>query len=104
MAETVHIEPKGVHKLEIQYQLRSYGASEAPILIHLDLDLYLSQDRLWNWSFKKDDAFNPIFRRHLEHILCLSALNISPTSSQECRIPFVNDPTLESGSTLHNDL
>lgn len=50
-AEILQIETEGVQKLEMQYRLRSYRASDFRVLHHFDVDSYLEQDKLRNWSF-----------------------------------------------------
>ena len=106
-SEPLHVVPYGVQKLVVQYSLQPYDELEdqdSQILQLRDINALLKREESGNWSFAQDDDFNPIFRRHLEHILCLCLVNESPSSEQQHHLPFVNDITFESGSTPINDL
>ena len=94
----------GVQKLVVQYKLQPYGAEESRVLVPQEIDTLLKSERSRNWSFVKGDEFDPIFRRHLEYILCLCIIHERPRLEEPCRIPFINDITFESGSTTMNDL
>ena len=94
----------GVQKIVVQYSLRRYGDEDSRSLVPQATDTLLMNEVSGNWSFAKDDDFNPIFRRHLEYILCLCLISDRPISEEQCRIPFINDITFESSSTPTNDL
>ncbi len=98
-----------VQKLVVQYSLSPYGVhdsgvQESELPTPQDIDTSLKREGSENWSFVMDDVFNPILRRHLEHILCLCLVNDRPRSEQQQYIAFINDITFESGSTPMNDL
>lgn len=101
----LQVAPKGTQKLTLQYELQSYGDEDSRSPIFLNVENFLKSDQIRrSWTFKEDHKFNPIFRRYLEHILCLCLVNVTPDQGEECRIPFINDVTLELGSTPFSDL
>ena len=100
----LQVKPGGAEKLAIQYKLQSRESQDTQILQYLDVDKLLKGDRIGNWSFRQDHKFNPIFRRHLEHILCVCLVNVMPDSDQKLRYAFISDFTYESGSSALNDL
>ena len=95
---------KGIQKLSLQYELQCHTGEGSRSPEYLDAETFLKSDQSSNWSFKEDHAFNPIFKRYLEHILCLCMVDVKPDRSKERRIPFVNDVTLERESTPLGDL
>ena len=100
----LQVKPGRVEKLTLQYKLQSRESQETQILQYLDVDELLKDDRIGNWSFRQEHKFNPIFRRHLEHILCVCLVNVVPNSDQKLRYAFMSDFTFESGSSALNDL
>lgn len=100
----LQVASKGTQKLTLQYELQSYGDEESRSPKLLNVENFLKSERIRSWTFKEDHKFNPIFRRYLEHILCLCLVNVTPDQGEECRIPFINDVTLELGSTPFSDL
>ena len=106
-SEPLHIVPHGVQKLVLQYRLQPYDEfndQDSEIPHPRDIDTLVKREKSENWSFVQDDVFNSIFRRHLEHILCLCVVNEGPDSEQQHHISFINDITFESGSMPINDL
>ena len=103
VAKLLQIEPRTERKIRLQYHLDFLGASDSGVSNHLDLKSYVKESQVWNRCSKLDEGFGPIFLRHLEHILSFSVIT-SETSEQEAQISFIQDPTLESGSTALNDL
>ena len=103
VAKILQIEPGAERKIEIQYHLHLLGASTSGVSTHLDVRSYIKESQVWNRSSKLDDDFGCIFLRHLEHILSFS-VTTSQTSEQEALISFIQDPSLEYGSTALNDL
>ena len=97
------IPSKGLQKLVVQYKLR-YRSDESCIPDNLGTDAFLRKDQVWNWAFKQEHKFNAIFRRHLEHILCLCLVKSTPNKDQHLRTPFITDPTFRIGSTPVGDL
>lgn len=103
-SEPLHVVPYGVQKLVVQYSLQPYDKfkdKDSRVLHPRDINALLKREESGNWSFAQDDDFNPIFRRHLEHILCLCLV---PSSEKQRHVPFINDITFESGSMPINDL
>lgn len=97
------IEPRAERKIGIQYHLDFLGASDSGVSKHLDVISYLKKIQVYNRASKLDDEFGSIFLRHLEHIFSFSIIT-SQTSEREAQISFIQDPTLEFGSTALNDL
>ena len=97
------IPSKSLQKLVVQYKLR-YRSDESCIPNNLGTDAFLRKDQVWNWAFKQEHKFNAIFRRHLEHILCLCLVKSTPNKDQHLRTPFITDPTFGIGSTPVGDL
>ena len=100
----VQVASGGVQKLVLQYKVQSHSIEQHRSLQILDVETFLKSDQSKNWSFKEDHKFNSIFRRYLEHILCLCLIDVMPNPGKERRIPFMNDVTLESASTPLSDL
>ena len=100
----LNVAPSGVQKLVMQYSLRPYGVEDSRVLLPQETGTLMKSERSGNWSFVKDDDFNPIYRRHLEYILCLCLISDRPRPEEQSRNPFINDITFESGSTPMNDL
>ncbi len=100
----LQVKPGKVEKLTLQYKLQSRETQDTQILQYLDVEKLLKDDRIGNWSFLQDHKFNPIFRRHLEHILYVCLVNVTPNSDQQLRYAFISDFTFESGSSAVNDL
>lgn len=100
----LQIASKGVQKLTLQYKLQSQSEEQPRSPKYLDAEAFLKSDQSTSWSFKEDHIFNSIFRRHLEHILCLCLVDIPPDPGEERRIPFMNDVTLEVNSMPLSDL
>ena len=103
-SKSLHIKSKGVEKLVVQYKLRTHGSQDWRVLEYLDVDMFLKGDCFGNWCWQQNDKFNPILRRHLEHILCVCLVNVVSKSDQQLRFAFINDFTFESGSAPENDL
>ena len=106
-SQPLHIVPHGEEKLVVQYSLQRYHEDQdqdSRVLLPRDINTLLKHEEAGNWSFAQDDDFNPIFRRHLEHILCLCLVNESPSSEQHRHVAFVNDITFGFGSLPTNDL
>ena len=103
MAKLLQIEPRTERTIGLQYHLDFLGASDSGVSNHLDVKSYVKESQVWNRCSKLDEGFGPIFLRHLEHILSFSVIT-SETSEQGAQISFIQDPTLESGSTALNDL
>ena len=93
-----------MEKLTLQYKLQPRESQDTQIPQYLDVDKLLKDDGIGNWSFQQDHKFNPIFRRHLEHILYVCLVSIMPNRDQQLRYAFINDFTFESGSSAVNDL
>lgn len=100
----LEVAPQAVQKLVVQYKLQSHDIEQPWSLQSLNVESFLKSDQSRSWSFQKDHEFNPIFRRHLEHILCLCLVDVMPDLGKERRVPFMNDITLESASTPLGDL
>ena len=103
VAKLLQIEPRTERKIELQYHLDFLEASDSGVSNHLDVKSYLRESQVWKKGSKLDEEFGPIFVRHLEHILSFSIIT-SEASEQEAQTSFIQDPTLESGSTALNDL
>ena len=106
-SEPLHIVPYGVQKLVVQYRLQPYNEfndQDSEILRPPDVDILVKRENSGNWSFVQDDDLNSIFRRHLEHILCLCVFDEGPDSEQQHHISFINDITFASESMPINDL
>ena len=106
-SEPLHVVPYDVQKLVVQYRLQPYDEfndQDSEVLHPRDINALVKREESENWSFVQDDEFNPIFRRHLEHILCLCVVNESPDAEQQHHVPFINDITFGSGSKPINDL
>ena len=93
----------GIQKLVVQYNLQPYGCQDSKVSLLQETGTFLKSEGCGNWSFVKDDEFNPVFRRHLEYILCLCLIKDGPKLERQY-VPFINDITFESGSTPMNDL
>ncbi len=100
----LQVKSKGVEKLVVQYRLQSHGSQDTRVHGYLNAEDTFKGERFENWSFQQDDNFNPIFRRHLEHILSVCLVNVGPDSDQQRRFAFISDYTFESGSSSLNDL
>lgn len=100
----LQVASNGFQKLVLQYELQPHSGAESRSPRCLDVETFLKSDQSRNWSFKEDHKFNPIFRRYLEHILCLCLVDITPDPGKERRIPFMNDVTMELESTPLGDL
>lgn len=103
-SKSLQVKPKGVERLVLQYRLQSQGSQDTRVLEYLDVDNFLKSDSFGNWSFQQHNNFNPIFRRHLEHILHVCLINVEPNSDQQSQFAFISDFTFESGSSSVNDL
>ena len=106
-SEPLHIVPHGEIKLVVQYRLQPYDEfndQDSGNLHPRDVDTLVKREKAENWSFAQGDDFNSIFRRHLEHILCLCVVNEGPNSGKEHYVSFINDITFESESRPINDL
>lgn len=103
-SKPLHVKAKGLERLVVQYKLQSYGSHDNRVLEYTDVETFLKNDRLGNWSFQQNEKYSPIFRRHLEHILCVCLVDIVPNSDQQRRFAFISDSTFESGSAPLNDL
>lgn len=106
-SQPLHIVPYGEEKLVVQYSLRRYHEvqdQDSRVILPRDITTLLKHEESGNWSFAQDDDFNPVFRRHLEHILCLCLVNDGPSSEQHHHVPFINDITFRLGSMPINDL
>ena len=101
--EILQVEPRAERKIGIQYHLDFLGAPDSGVSKHLDVISYLKKNQVCKRASKLDDEFGSIFLRHLEHIFSFS-VNTSQTSEREAQISFIQDPTLEFGSTALNDL
>ena len=100
----LNVASSGVQKLVVQYNLGPYGVEDSQVLLPQETGTLLRSEISRNWSFVKDDDFNPIYRRHLEYILCLCVISDRQRPEEQCRNPFINDITFESESTPMNDL
>ena len=100
----LRIKPKGTERVAVQYKLQSHGSQDPRFLEYLGADTILKADHSGDWSFKQSDIFNPIFRRHLEHILCVCLVDVVPSSDQQRQFAFISDFTFELGSAPVNDL
>lgn len=98
----LHVPPRGVQELTLQYKLRPHGNKKMSYLSYLDVGTFLHNDQPCSCGFERDIEFNTIFRRNLEHILCLCLIKNVPDSKSGPRIPF--DNTFASGSTPAGDL
>ena len=97
--------PMDVQCLDVQYSdLGPYQSDKSRKPEPLDIIKFLKDDQAGKWCFSQDDEFNPMFRRHLEHILCLCLVNIDVDSDDGPHTPFLTDITHESGSTPADDL
>ena len=101
---TLQVASKGIHKLVLQCELQSHNGEDSWNPKYLNSESFLKSEMSKSWSFKEHHELNPIFRRYLEHILCLCLVNVPPEQGEECRVPFINDVTLESKSTPLSDL
>ena len=100
----LQVAPKAIHKLVLQCELQPHSPEDSWIPKSLDVESFLRSEKSKSWSFNEHHELNPIFRRHLEHILCLCLVNMPPDQGEERRVPFINDVTLESESTPLGDL
>lgn len=103
-SKLLQVAPKGVQRLVMQYKLHSYGTKDRHTAHCQDPDAILKRDQASGWSLEEPHPFNPIFRRYLEHILCLCVVNLKPDADGESLIPFINDITLDWVSSSMNDL
>ena len=101
---TLQVASKAIHKLVLQCELQSHSREDSWNPKYLNVESFLKSEKSKSWSFNEHHELNPIFRRHLEHILCLCLVNIPPDPGEERRVPFINDVTLESESTPLGDL
>ena len=101
---TIQVASKGIHKLVLQCELQIHSGDDSWNPKYLNVESFLKSEMSKSWSFKEHHELNPIFRRYLEHILCLCLVNVPPDPGEERRVPFINDVTLESKSTPLNDL
>ncbi len=76
----LQVKSKEVEKLVVQYRLQSHGSQDTRVHGYLDVEDTLKGERFENWSFQQNNKFNPIFRRHLEHILSVCLVNVVPDS------------------------
>lgn len=67
----LYVPPHGVQELILQYRLRPHRNKEMSYLSYLDVGTFLHNDQPGSCGFERDMEFNTIFRRNLEHILCL---------------------------------
>ena len=100
----LQIAPKGIEKLVLQYKLQSHSDKEPQSPRYLEVETFLKSEQSKGWSSRENHKFNLIFKRYLEHILCLCLVEITPEPGEERCIPFMNDATLESESTALGDL
>ena len=100
----LQVPSKGIHKLVLQCELQSHSGEDSWNPKYLNVENFLKGEMSKSWSFKEHHELNPIFRRYLEHILCLCLVNIPLDPGEERRVPFMNDVTLESASTPLGDL
>lgn len=100
----LQVASKGVQKLVVQYKVQSHDTEQPRSLQCLNVETFLKSGQSRSWSFKEDHEFNSIFRRYLEHIMCLCLVDVKLDPGKERRIPFMNDITLESASTPLGDL
>ena len=100
----LQVASKGIHKLVLQCELQSHSSDGSWNPKCLNVESFLQSEMSKSWSFKEHHELNPIFRRYLEHILCLCLVDIPPDPGEERRVPFLNDVTLESVSTPLSDL
>ena len=100
----LQVASKAIHKLVLQCELQSHSREDSWNPKCLNVESFLRSEKSRSWSFKEHHELNPIFRRHLEHILCLCLVNIPPDPGEERRVPFINDVTLELESTPLGDL
>ena len=104
LSGTLQVASKGIHKLVLQCELQSHSGEDSWNPKYLHAESFLKSEMSKSWSFKEHHELNPIFRRYLEHILCLCLVNVAPDSGEEPRVAFINDVTLESNSTPLSDL
>lgn len=100
----LQVASKAIHKLVLQCELQSHSREDSWNPKCLNVESFLRSEQSKSWSFNEHHELNPIFRRHLEHILCLCLVNIPPDQGEERRVPFINDVTLDSESTPLSDL
>ena len=100
----IQVGSNGTQKLMLQCELQSHYGEDSWSPKCLDVESFLKSEMSKSWSFRKNHELNPIFRRHLEHILCLCLVKIPPDPGEEHRVPFMHDVTLESVSTPFSDL
>lgn len=100
----LQVASKGVQKLVLQYKVQSHSIGQPRSLHCSDVKTFLKSDQSRSWCFKDDLTCNSIFRRYLEHILCLCLVDVMPDPGKEHCIPFMNDVTLEKASTPLGDL
>ena len=100
----LQVASKGIQKLVLQCELQPHSREDSWNPKYLNVESFLRSEMSKSWSFKEHHELNPVFRRYLEHILCLCLVNIPPDSGEERRVPFINDVTLESESTPLGDL
>lgn len=96
------VPPHGVQELVVQYKLRPHHNKDMLSLRYHDVGTFLHNDQHGSCGFEDDIEFNTIFRRKLEHILCLCLVKNLSNSKGGPRIPF--DTTFASGSTPAGDL
>jgi len=82
----LYVPPHGVQELILQYRLRPHRNKEMSYLSYLDVGTFLHNDQPGSCGFERDIEFNTIFRRNLEHILCLCLVKNIPDSKSGSRI------------------
>jgi len=80
--DMLYVPPYGVQELILQYKLRPHRNKEMSYLSYLDVGTFLHNDQPGSCGFGRDIEFNTIFRRNLEHILCLCLVKNVPDSKR----------------------
>lgn len=97
-----HFPPHGVQELVVQYKIQPHRNKRMSHLSYLDVGTFLHNDQHCSCGSKDDIEFNIVFRRKLEHILCLCLVRNVPDLKSGPHIPF--DTTFALGSTPAGDL
>ena len=78
----LRLPPIEMQRLVVQYSdLGPYQSDKSRKPEPLDMIKFLKDGQAGKWRFSQNNEFNPIFRRHLEHILCLCLVNIDADSA-----------------------
>ncbi|KAH8812642.1 hypothetical protein F5884DRAFT_878489 [Xylogone sp. PMI_703] len=83
-----------VQEVTIAYKIQQKDEAEKSSSAYVDIYSFLKNDKPRNAFFERDRIFAPLFRRHLEHILCACSLPLAGTTDGKEYITFTNGNAL----------